>query len=101
MYDVRHLLFSIVNASNGWVGAMQRQGRLSPDKRTLIVPDDPDLMLTEDLLVEVIKLNCGRGTWDHYGRDAIRLTHGVLIVLQSRDTHVEIKKLFDLLERHR
>ena len=101
VYDVRHLLYGIVNVLNGWIGAIERQARIPPDKRALMVPDDPELFLAEDLIVEVIKLNCGRGTWDHYGRDAIRLTHGILIVLQSRDTHVEIKKLLDLLEQNR
>ena len=99
-YDVRHLLFGI-SVFDRPMEYIERQRRLPLDKRALVLPDDPDLILTEDYLVEVIKLNCGRGTWNHYGQDAIRLTHGVLIVSQSRDTHIEIKKFFIMLKYHR
>ena len=61
--------------------------------------DEPHTIISEDFLVEMIKLNTGDRSWDENQTTSVSLTRGLLLVSQSRRVHEEIRQLINLLRQ--
>jgi type II secretory pathway component GspD/PulD (secretin) len=96
VYDVRDLLMKI----NAFPGP---EISLEPLKVGVGIPEavEPPGELTEDFVLNAVKLNCGKESWDANPKVSAELHNGLLIVTQTQDVHRQIKALLQKLRENK
>jgi hypothetical protein len=96
VYDVRDLLMKI----NEFPGP---EISLEPLKVGIGIPGitEPPGGVTEDFVVNAVRTNCGKETWDANPKVSIDLHNGLLIVTQSLEVHKQIKGLLQKLRENK
>jgi len=96
VYDVRDLLMKI----NAFPGP---EISLEPLKVGVGIPDmpEPPGELTADFVVNAVRANCGKETWDANPKVSIEHDNGLLIVTQSQEIHKQIKSLLQKLRENK
>jgi hypothetical protein len=102
IYDVRDLLLKIQDhpgptielkppssSAGGIAGA------------TFSLEEDNRKVLTEEFIVDIIKKNCGVGTWEQNPNTSITLNNGLLMVVQSKRVHAEILQMIGMLRQYK
>jgi len=101
MYDVRAHLVKVQDFSGP---RMELVSPDSPNPMGIKVDFDPeprDPPVGEDLLVELVKGNTGRRSWEENPAASITLANGVLVVSQTPAVHREIQALLSGLLQYR
>jgi hypothetical protein len=65
-----------------------------------LLPDEPEVLLGSEILLDLLKANTGGASWDD-GSASISEVNGLLIVSQSKAVHEEIRTLLDLLRQYK
>jgi type II secretory pathway component GspD/PulD (secretin) len=100
IYDVRDLLAKLQDFAG------PRVELVSPSKSgggplvgATFTIDEPHTIISEDFILEMIKVNTGDRSWDENQGTSVTLTRGMLIISQSRRVHGEIKQFINLLRQ--
>ena len=102
LYDVRDLLVKIRDFPGPVVelaspaDAAALAGPLTGATFSL---EEPESIITEDFIVEMIQANTGDSSWDELPNASLTLNNGILVVSQSRRVHGEIQRLINLLRQ--
>jgi hypothetical protein len=98
MFDVRALQVKIQDFAGP---VMELTSPLSKKSGVIIdLPSDPKVCLTDDFLIDMIRVNTGNGTWDTNSKAAINLTNGMLVVSQTPSVLKEIDALLGKLGQY-
>lgn len=94
IYDVRDLLYPIQD----FPGIdLQLSGSSLGVTFTDDDPEDPEVLPLE----EILQSHTGGKSWEENPKVSLSLTHGLLVVRQSRKVHREIQRLLSKLRRHK
>jgi type II secretory pathway component GspD/PulD (secretin) len=91
VYDVRDLMMKVNDFPGPEISLEPLRGTTSTQ------PDEGPPQLTDTFVLEAVKTNCGKGTWDANPKVSIEMHNGLLIVTQTTDVHKQIKSLLNKL----
>jgi hypothetical protein len=100
IYDVRDLLLKIQDHPGPTIELKppSQAGGITGATFTL---DEDKKVLTEEFIVDIIKKNCGTGTWEQNPNTSITLNNGLLMVVQSKRVHAEILQMIGMLRQYK
>jgi hypothetical protein len=99
MFDVRALQVKIQDF-DGPVVELTSPVTRGKTGITVALPSEPKVVLTDDFLIDMVKVNTGNGSWDSNPKAAIQLNNGMLVVSQTPSVLKEIEALLGLLGQY-
>ena len=102
MFDVRSMLAKLQDHAGPRMELVQPgKSGVGPIMGVTILEEPQPPPVDEEFMIQLIRENTGKGSWDSNPRSAISMNNGILVVSQTPSILREIDKLIGLLGQYR